>query len=166
MELTIEHQGRELLHGISLVSRCLDLPESGPTARARWKRELVKAIQKLEALYSRGLPRDFLSAGKPPAAAGAAAPATRARASAVEAETGLKPWQRALVLRLEHGLGRPLEFGDSACITWNRSAETMAVVAPPLLGELRARNLTSNVFRGWPRRSAARAVDDLTEGGA
>jgi len=161
MELTIQHQGRELLHGIALVSRCLELPGSGPSERTRWKRELVKAIQELEALYARGLPRDFLSAGKPRAAA-AAAPATPITASAAEAETGLKPWQRALVMRLEHGLGRPLEFGDSACIAWNRRAETMAVVALPLLGELRARNLTSNVFRGWPPRTADRIADDQT----
>jgi len=165
MELTIEHQARELLHVIGLVSLCLRLRNTGPTTRARWKWELIKAAEALEALYARGLPRDFLSAAGPPGGAAPAALGPRIPCPSGP-ETGLKPWQRTLLMRLEHSLGRTLDLGDRACIGWNFPAETMSVVARPLLGELRARNLTSNVFRGWPPRTAGRVADDPTSGRA
>ena len=61
----------------------------------------------------------------------------------------LMQWQRNLLDRLERGLGRPLLPADLCCIAWNPSGETLCVVERPLLGELRAANLTSNVFRTW-----------------
>lgn len=57
-------------------------------------------------------------------------------------------WQRRLVLRLQAGLGRELVEADYTCLAWEAGEETMRVVTQPLLGELRACNLTSNVFRG------------------
>ena len=64
-------------------------------------------------------------------------------------------WQQNLVTRIEAGLGRELIAADLNCLTWNAAAETLTVAAPPLLEELRARNLTSNVFRS--RRPVPRA---------
>ena len=70
-------------------------------------------------------------------------------------KTGLKKWQRDLIGRLERGLGRPLLAADLACVAWDRGGETLSVVTRPLLGELRAQNLTSNVFRTWTPRTAS-----------
>jgi hypothetical protein len=64
-------------------------------------------------------------------------------------KTGMNQWQRDLIVRLERGLGRPLQQVDLACVAWDAGAETLSVVSRPLLGELRANNLTSNVFRTW-----------------
>lgn len=63
--------------------------------------------------------------------------------------TELKPWQLDLIVRLETGLRRPLHETDVACLAWDSVRETLSVVGRPLLGELRANNLTSNVFRNW-----------------
>ena len=58
--------------------------------------------------------------------------------------------------------GRPrvrmllLKHADAECLAWNLVKETMSVVTQPLLGELRANNLTSNVFRRRRLKSAAR----------
>ncbi len=46
---------------------------------------------------------------------------------------------------------------DLACIVWNNSVETLTVQSAPLLSELRARNLVSNVFRGRTVRRPADA---------
>jgi hypothetical protein len=65
----------------------------------------------------------------------------------VEWKSDLLPWQQTLMARLETGLGRALARADLPCIVWNAAAETLTVQNAPLLGEVRARNLTSNVFR-------------------
>jgi len=62
-------------------------------------------------------------------------------------ETTLLQWQQYLLDRLERALGRKLGDDDVRCIAWNAAEETLAVVTQPLLGELRALNLMSNVFR-------------------
>jgi hypothetical protein len=59
----------------------------------------------------------------------------------------LLQWQQNLVARLERALGRQLVAADMDCVVWNATAEALTVEAPPLLRELRFRNLTSNVFR-------------------
>jgi hypothetical protein len=59
----------------------------------------------------------------------------------------LLDWQKKLVVRLESALGRPLVDADWDCIAWNTVAQTLTVESLPLLHELRARNLISNVFR-------------------
>jgi hypothetical protein len=66
----------------------------------------------------------------------------------------LVQWQQNLLGRLERGLGRSLGEGDVRCVAWNDEGRTLTVVTQPLLGELRTRNLISNVFRG-PRGVAA-----------
>jgi hypothetical protein len=69
-------------------------------------------------------------------------------------KTGMRQWQRDLVGRLEQGLGRPVLAADLACVVWDSAGETLSVVGSPLLGELRANNLTSNVFRTWNARKS------------
>ncbi|HEV8293314.1 MAG TPA: hypothetical protein VGP94_15365 [Tepidisphaeraceae bacterium] len=59
----------------------------------------------------------------------------------------LLKWQLDLVARLEGALRRKLVAADFDCIVWNTAGEAMRVEAMPLLKELRARNLTSNIFR-------------------
>jgi hypothetical protein len=59
----------------------------------------------------------------------------------------LSYWQQVLVTRLQDSLGRPLVDADMVCIAWNAATQTLTVEAPPLLGELRSRNLISNIFR-------------------
>jgi hypothetical protein len=44
-------------------------------------------------------------------------------------------------------MGRPMVDADRASLVWNEAARTLTV-ALPLLVELRARNMVSNVFRG------------------
>ena len=61
--------------------------------------------------------------------------------------SGLLKWQLDLVARLEGALRRKLVAADFDCIAWNTAGESMRVEATPLLTELRARNLTSNIFR-------------------
>ena len=62
-------------------------------------------------------------------------------------ELQLSQWQLDLVARLEGALRRKLVAADFDCIVWNPAGESMRVEALPLLSELRARNLTSNIFR-------------------
>lgn len=156
---SLEHQGRELLHVIGLLTRCLQIPGTTTTTRDRWGRDLAAAGRKLDALHARGLRRDLPSTVPPPPAS--AAPPARptdqqlARAPAGDTETGLMAWQQELVVRLERGLGRALGPGDARCIAWNLSAETMSVATQPLLDELRSNNLTSNVFRRQRDKLAA-----------
>jgi len=61
--------------------------------------------------------------------------------------SALLQWQQNLVTRLERALGRELVVADLDCIVWNPATEALTVEAPPLLHELRSRNLISNVFR-------------------
>ena len=56
---SIEHQGRELLHGIAMLTRCLELPGTNATRRRQWQARIRKARVDLEALYAEGLQRDF-----------------------------------------------------------------------------------------------------------
>ena len=62
-------------------------------------------------------------------------------------------WQQQLLVRLEGDMGRAMLDADLACLVWNNDAGTLTVQFAPLLQELRARNLISNVFR---RRSVVR----------
>jgi hypothetical protein len=62
-------------------------------------------------------------------------------------KSALPQWQQNLVVRLERALGRELLSADLDCIVWNAAGESLIVEAPPLLQELRRRNLISNVFR-------------------
>ena len=154
-KLSLEHQRRELLHVMGLLTRCLQIPRTAAETRDLWARDLATAGRKLDALHASGLRNDPASAAPPPpppaAAASAHRPTSRKSGSvpspAPDAETGLMVWQQELVVRLERGLGRALEPGDARCIAWKLSAEPMAVAPQPLLDELRSNNLTSNVFR-------------------
>ena len=74
-------------------------------------------------------------------------------------KAGLDPWQLDLIARLERGLGRPLLPADLACVAWEPGGKVMSVVERPLLGELRANNLTSNVFRTWDAGAGRNARD-------
>ena len=67
-------------------------------------------------------------------------------------ELSLNDWQRRLAARLAFALGRELTAADYGCIAWTAMPETLRVEAAPLLTELRARNLTSNVFRTYVPR--------------
>jgi hypothetical protein len=159
IKLSIQHQGRELLHGIGLLVQCLEIPYCSAKARAGWERDILRAREDLEGLYAAGLRRDFLSsaANRAPRAALDFEPEAGRRGRKEQSmwKTGLEQWQQDLIGRLERGLGRPLVLVDIDCIAWNPEAETLSVVARPLLGELRANNLTSNVFRKWNTRSAS-----------
>lgn len=59
MHLTLEHQGRELLHGIALMLRCRRLPTASQAERRGWARDIRRSRAALEALYAAGLPRNF-----------------------------------------------------------------------------------------------------------
>jgi hypothetical protein len=64
-------------------------------------------------------------------------------------ETGhlIPLWRRTLLERLEQGMGRALVDADRASLVWNEAAGTLTVQSSPLLTELRARGMASNVFR-------------------
>ena len=62
-------------------------------------------------------------------------------------EASTPVWRQQLVRRLEKALGRDLLDADLACIVWNDAGGTLTVQSQPLLTELRARNLISNIFR-------------------
>lgn len=79
-------------------------------------------------------------------------------------KTGMMQWQLDLVVRLERGLGRPVLATDLKCIDWDPARETLSVVERPLLGELRANNLTSNVFRTWNAGRAQQAAQGRSRG--
>jgi hypothetical protein len=67
MKLSIEHQGRELVHAIGLLNRCLQIPNCSASMRAGWEQNILKARQDLEALHVGGLHRSFLSqVARPP----------------------------------------------------------------------------------------------------
>ena len=57
--LTLEHQRRELLHGIALTLQCLRLPAVTAVERRGWWRDIRRSRTDLETLYVAGLPRDF-----------------------------------------------------------------------------------------------------------
>ena len=58
--VTVEHQGRELVHGMQLLARCLRIPNVPRATRERWQQEIRKAQADLELLYAGRLRRDFL----------------------------------------------------------------------------------------------------------
>jgi hypothetical protein len=62
-------------------------------------------------------------------------------------ELATPAWRQRLLGRLELGMGRAMLDADLACVVWNDVAGTLTVQFAPLLAELRARNLISNVFR-------------------
>jgi hypothetical protein len=158
IKLSIQHQGRELLHRIGLLVQCLRIPSCSVATRAGWERDISRARKDLEGLYAVGLRRDFLSSGAngtPRAALDVEPDAAGVRKKQSMWKTALEQWQQDLIERLERGLGRQLSFADMECIAWNPDGGTLSVVARPLLGELRANNLTSNIFRNWNARSAS-----------
>jgi hypothetical protein len=67
-------------------------------------------------------------------------------------EVPLLPWEQYLLERLERALGRKLDDSDVRYVAWNAAGETLTVVTEPLLGELRALNMMSDVFRAANRR--------------
>lgn len=69
-----------------------------------------------------------------------------------EQSNQLEEWQRQLIERLERGMSRPITDQDMSCIAWDAQRRTLTVQSPPLLDELRARNLISNVFRTFSFR--------------
>jgi hypothetical protein len=157
-KMSVERQGGQLLHVIGLLTRCLEISHRSASLRTAWERDLLKAREELEALHAGGLRRDFMGAAKGAARGPAKSRVSKPRDAGGGEATRLAPWQRELILRLERGLGRALTPADTGCLTWNLSAETMSVVTHPLLGELRANNLTSNVFRRQRSKSARRLV--------
>jgi len=78
-------------------------------------------------------------------------------------EVPLLPWEQYLLERLERALGRKLDDADVGCVAWNAAGETLTVVTQPLLAELRALNLMSNVFRA-PNRPPPDPVPAPTMG--
>lgn len=62
----------------------------------------------------------------------------------------LADWQQKLVTRLERGIGRALTPVDVESVAWDWKGRSMTVQTFPLLGELRAHGLISNVFRSPP----------------
>jgi len=62
-------------------------------------------------------------------------------------KSALLQWQQKLVTRLECALDRELIVADMDCIVWNAAGQALTVETPPLLREMRSRNLISNVFR-------------------
>ena len=144
--LSIQHRGREALHVIALLTRCLQIKETTAATRKAWEHSLAATRRKLEALYARGLRRDFPQDAPDPTVVDAS-PERMTPLREDAPGPVLRVWQRELVERLERGLGRALKAGDAPCVAWNLRAETMTVASQPLLDELRAKNLTSNVFR-------------------
>ena len=59
--VTIEHPGRELLHAIDLLGRCLLIPRVKAATRRRWEHEIHKAQGGPGSPVRGGLRRDFLS---------------------------------------------------------------------------------------------------------
>jgi hypothetical protein len=57
MHLSLEHRGRELLHGIDLLVNCLRLPSATAAERVGWWRDLRQSRAALAALHVAGLPR-------------------------------------------------------------------------------------------------------------
>ena len=59
IQLTLEHQGRELLNGIALLRQCLRLPTATAVERRGWWLDIRQSRAELAALYLGGLRRDF-----------------------------------------------------------------------------------------------------------
>src|SRR5688572_24583583 len=104
-QLSIQHQGRELLHAIGLLTHCLRLANCGAAIRDDWERSLLCCRENLERLHAVGLPRNFHLPSPRPLPP-ARTPQAAAPQGADDPVTGLEPWQRELILRLERGLFR------------------------------------------------------------
>ena len=59
LPLTVEHRARELLHGIMLATRCLEISSTTAVQRQKWQRRVAASRRGLEELYAAGLDRDF-----------------------------------------------------------------------------------------------------------
>jgi hypothetical protein len=57
--LSSQHQARELLNVIAMLTHCLRLPNLTDAERLRWPLHLADASRRLEALYAGGLSRTF-----------------------------------------------------------------------------------------------------------
>jgi hypothetical protein len=88
----------------------------------------------------------------PHAALSASSPLLPAGEMIPEQLNQLEDWQRQLIKRLERGISRPITDEDMTCVSWDPQGRTLTVQSPPLLDELRARNLISNVFRTFSSR--------------
>ena len=60
--LTAEHKARELIHGIMLVTCCLQRTEATPVERKQWNRRAATSRRSLAALCAGGLNRNFRNA--------------------------------------------------------------------------------------------------------
>ena len=61
LDLSAEHRAREFLHGIMLVTRCLEVTSTTDPQRRQWQQRVAESRRGLEALYAAGLDRDFLT---------------------------------------------------------------------------------------------------------
>ena len=59
MQLTLEHQGREVLHEIAMVLQCLRIPSATELERRAWWSAIRRLRVELAVLYVAGLPRNF-----------------------------------------------------------------------------------------------------------
>jgi hypothetical protein len=57
--LSLQHQGRELLHGIEMRTRCLQVAPGDVAQRRQWRGDIRRAKTELAALYAAGLDPDF-----------------------------------------------------------------------------------------------------------
>ena len=56
--LTLQHQGRELLHAIEMLTRCLQVPVGDAAQRRQWRGDIRRAKTDLSSLYAAGLDPD------------------------------------------------------------------------------------------------------------
>lgn len=59
MQLTLEHQGREVLHEIAMLLQCLRIPTATERERRDWWLAIRQLRVELAVLYVAGLPRSF-----------------------------------------------------------------------------------------------------------
>jgi len=59
--LTLRHQGRELLHAIEMLNRCLQVAVGDAAQRRQWRGDIRRARTDLAVLYAAGLDPDFRS---------------------------------------------------------------------------------------------------------
>ena len=71
MTLTPQHQARELLHQIAMLTHGLQRLNLQDADRRQWPLHLADATRRLDALYAQGLSRNFLNEPRPLGANGA-----------------------------------------------------------------------------------------------
>ena len=59
MKLSMEHRGRELMNLVWMLTHCLRLPDVPDAERRQWPGKIDDANRRLDALFDRGLSRDF-----------------------------------------------------------------------------------------------------------